>query len=104
MADEPPESDSPLPPNLRFLRRLVTVLTTVMIVGVITIVVLLVIRLSDNARPILVHPGVFDTPEAVETVGYSVIDGYTVLVGDDGVIRVFTSNTRELVQEIILGE
>lgn len=104
MGEDLSEDDGPLPPNLRFLRILVTVLTAVMILGVITIVMLLVIRLSDTGTAILVHPEVFAVPEGVGTVGYSVIDGYTVIVGDDRVIRVFTSDTRELVQEMVLGE
>lgn len=104
MAEDFPEEDGPLPPNLRFLRMLVTVLTAVMILGVITIVALLVIRLGDHGQPILVHPEVFDIPEGVNTLGYSVVDGYTVIVGDDQVIRVFASDTRELVNQLDLSE
>ncbi|WP_341862306.1 DUF6476 family protein [Gymnodinialimonas sp. 57CJ19] len=104
MAEDFPEEDGPLPPNLRFLRMLVTVLTAVMILGVITIVALLVIRLGDNGQPILVHPEVFDIPEGVNTLGYSVVDGYTVIVGDDQVIRVFASDTRELVEQLDLAQ
>ncbi|MEJ6394002.1 DUF6476 family protein [Gymnodinialimonas sp. 2305UL16-5] len=102
MADKTPDDggDAPLPANLRFLKGLVTVLTTVMILGVITIVLLLVMRLNDDARPILVHPEIFGIPAGVGTVGYSVIDGYTVLVGDDGIIRVFASDTLEQVGEL----
>ena len=44
MPPAPPE-----PPNLRFLRRLVTVLTAVMIGGLITLVALLVTRLPGAA-------------------------------------------------------
>lgn len=40
--------DPGLPPDLRFLKALVTILTAVMIVGVITIVALLVIRLPSG--------------------------------------------------------
>ncbi len=103
MADDSPENE-PLPPQLRFLRVLVTILTGVMILGVVTVILLLVIRLSDNRGPVLVHPDVFEFPLGVETVGYSVINGYTVLVGDDGVIRVYASDTRELVEELDLND
>ena len=41
--------DFELPPGLRFLRQLVTVLTVVMIVGVVLIAALLVIRLNQPA-------------------------------------------------------
>ncbi len=104
MSEEFPEGDSPLPPNLRFLRMLVTVLTAVMILGVITIVGLLVIRLGDSAQPILVHPEVFAIPDGVGTVGYSIVNGYTVIIGDDGVIRVFASDTQALVDTIDLND
>lgn len=104
MSEDLSEDNGPLPPNLRFLRVLVTVLTAVMILGVITIVALLVIRLGDTARPILVHPEFFAIPEGVNTVGYSIVNGYTVIIGDDGVIRVFASDTRELVDEMIPGQ
>ena len=100
MAEISPEEEPPLPPSLKFLRRLVTVLTAVMIIGLITVVGLLVIMTGQNRRPILVHPDVFGTPIHVGTVGYSVINGYTVLVGDDGVIRVFASDTRDQVGEL----
>lgn len=104
MAEDLPEDDGPLPPNLRFLRILVTVLTGVMILGVLTVVLLLVIRLNDTQRPVLVHPDVFAIPDGVATVGYSVVNGYTVIIGDDGIIRVFASDTREQVDEIVVGD
>ena len=43
-----PMEDFELPPGLRFLRQLVTVLTVVMIVGVVLIAALLVIRLKKR--------------------------------------------------------
>lgn len=104
MGENFPEDDAPLPPNLRFLRVLVTVLTAVMILGVITIVVLLVIRLSDVSAPVFVHPDAFAVPEGVGLVGYSVVNGHVVLVGDDGVIRVFSNDTQVLVEEIRVGD
>lgn len=100
MSNDIPEEDGPLPPNLTLLRRLVTVLTVVMIGGVITVVFLLVIMAGQVRRPVLVHPDVFTFPLDVETVGYSVLNGYTILVGDDGVIRVYASDTREQVGEL----
>ncbi|GAB5448235.1 DUF6476 family protein [Gymnodinialimonas sp.] len=104
MADDIPEGDGPLPPNLRFLRVLVTVLTGVMILGVLTVILLLVIRLNDVRGPVLVHPDVFEIPPGVGTVGYSVINGYTVIIGDDGIIRVFASDTQDLVEEMMLPQ
>jgi len=104
MGDEIPEGDAALPANLRFLRVLVTVLTAVMILGVITIVGLLVIRLNDGGgAAVLVVPSEFDPPAGVAIVGYSLVEGRTVLIGDDAVIRVYDTDSRALVQEIRIG-
>ena len=47
--DDIPLPEPELPPSLRFLKRLVTVLTITMILGVITVVGLLVTRLTAVA-------------------------------------------------------
>ncbi len=88
--------DAPLPPDLRFLKTLVTVLTSVMILGVITIVALLVIRLNDNSGAVLVHPESFDLPPGIAATGYSIWNGHAVIVGDDGLIRVYRISDGEL--------
>ncbi|WP_224815836.1 DUF6476 family protein [Hasllibacter sp. MH4015] len=103
MADPAQEEDLPLPASLRFLKNLVTVLTGVMILGMVAVIVLLVVFLNQDRRPVLVHPDVFDIPAGVETVGYSVVNGYTIVIGDDGIIRVFASDTRNLVDEMDLN-
>ena len=71
-----------------------TVLTVVMIAGVITITGLLVIRLNDSGAGAvrLIAPEAFALPDGVGVLGISVVDGRTVVVGDDGVIRVFDSD------------
>ena len=98
-------SEADLPPALRRLRQLVTVLTLVMIAGVITITALLVIRLSEgDARPILVTPEIFALPPDLNIVGYSQINGRTVIIGEDGVIRVFHTESRELEQQLPVAE
>ena len=58
-----------LPANLKFLARLVTVLTAVMILGVIAIVALLVIRLQPGTAP--------EMPAAI-----TLPDGTTIRVHD----------------------
>jgi uncharacterized integral membrane protein len=99
-----PEEDeaAALPRDLRFLKTLVTVLTVVMIAGVITITALLVIRLNGGEAAVTIAPGDFEIPDGVGVVGLSVIDGRTVLVGDDGVIRVYDSESRALREEFVL--
>ena len=100
---EPPETsgtEGDLPPQLRWLKRLVTVLTVTMIGGVLAITALLVIRLNAESAPVIIAPGDFALPEGVGLVGISVIDGRTVMVGDDGVIRIFDSVSHTLLQEL----
>lgn len=88
---------------MKRLRALVTVLTVVMIAGVITITALLVIRLNaSRGEVVLVTPERFVLPEGVGVVGYSVVNGRTLIIGDDGVIRVFDSESTDLLQEITL--
>jgi uncharacterized integral membrane protein len=101
---EPPITEDDLPPALRRLRQLVTVLTATMIVGVLTIVVVLVIRLNADTRPVVIAPGDFPLPEGVGIIGLSVIDGRSVILGDDGILRVYDSESRTLLQEITLTD
>ena len=108
---EPPETsiaEGDLPPHLQRLRLLVTVLTVTMIAGVITISAALVIRLNSGTGPqpatVLVAPGDFALPDGVGAVGISVIDAQTVIIGTDGVIRVYDSIDRTLSREISLSD
>ncbi len=80
-----------------------TVLTVTMIAGVLTIIVLLVIRLNAETAPILVHPERYDVPAGVETLGYSVVGDRAVLVGDDRVIRVFDAESGALLDSYSLN-
>jgi hypothetical protein len=43
---------------------------------------------------VTIAPGDFEIPDGVGVVGLSVIDGRTVIVGDDGVIRVYDSESQ----------
>lgn len=83
MSDTPPPPD---PANLRFLRRLVTTLTIVMILGILTVVALLVIRLSGEASPQLVFPESLEIPAGVDITGMSVVGGRAIIVTSDGVV------------------
>ncbi len=102
---EPPETSSAeddLPPQLRWLKRLVTVLTATMIGGVLAITALLVIRLNADTAPVVIAPGDFVLPQGVGLVGFSVVDGRTVILGDDGVIRVYDSESRALLRDFTI--
>ena len=70
MSDMPPAPTDPsdtasLPPDLRFLKVLVTALAGTMILGLITIVALLVIRLPKPAAPRPALPEALRLPEGL---------------------------------------
>ncbi|MBO6605119.1 DUF6476 family protein [Rhodophyticola sp.] len=105
MNDTPQDdNDPPLPGHLKLLRNLVTVLTVVMIGGVITIVALLVIRMSGAPAPALVFPDSFPMPAGVAITGYSQTGTAAILVSDDDHIRVFDLATGEMTHEIDLAD
>ena len=85
----------PPPPELRFLKLLVTTLTGVMIVGLVTIVVLLVIRLGPApALPDL--PEAIVLPEGVEMQALTIARDWVVVVSEDGEVLLFERRSGEL--------
>ncbi|HHX88881.1 MAG TPA: hypothetical protein GX700_03765 [Paracoccus sp.] len=66
-----------MPPDLRFLKLLVTTLAGVMILGLVTIVALLVIRLTAAPAPLALPEGILlpegSTPKAVTLATQAVI-------------------------------
>ncbi len=54
--------DMPEPPKLRYLRVLVTVLTATMILGLLTIIVLIVIKIMQPPAPVLKLPDTLSLP------------------------------------------
>ena len=90
--------DIELPSGLRFLRQLVTVLTMVMIVGVVLISALLVIRLN---QPALAIPDRITLPSGIVAVSYTqTLDWYAV-VTDQNKILIFDLDG-QLTQEVVL--
>ena len=88
--------DFELPPGLRFLRQLVTVLTVVMIVGVVLIAALLVIRLN---QPILTIPDQITLPDGTVAVSYTQTQDWLAVVTDENKILIFDLNG-QLTQEV----
>lgn len=88
--------DFELPPGLRFLRQLVTVLTVVMIVGVVLIAALLVIRLN---QPTLAIPDQIILPAGTIAVSYTQTQDWFAVVTDENKILIFDLNGR-LNQEV----
>jgi hypothetical protein len=88
--------DIELPPGLRFLRQLVTVLTVVMIVGVVLIAALLVIRLN---QPALAIPDQITLPAGTVVVSYTQSQDWFAVVTDENKILIFDF-TGQLIQEV----
>lgn len=76
--------DAALPPGLRRLQRLVTVLTVVMIAGFVVLIAALVMRL--NADGPLLPEGV-DLPDGAEPVAFTQGgDWFAVVTADDRIL------------------
>lgn len=86
--DDAPQ-DQPEPPNLRFLRVLVTILTAVMIVGLLTIVVLLVIRLRPAPETALDLPDSITLPDGASAEAFTRGKDWFAVVTDDDMILIF---------------
>ena len=84
--------------NLVFLRRLVTVLTATMIIGVLAIVVLLVIRLQTPVRPSL--PEGVALPAGVEARAITFGQGWIGVVSDDDRFFVLDPDTGAVLDEV----
>jgi hypothetical protein len=84
MASPDPEHDLPEPANLRFLRLLVTVLTAVMIAGIIGILGLIWHRYSNARAPL---PEVITLPDGAQATAYTQgSDWYAVVTSDDRIL------------------
>ena len=88
--------DFELPPGLRFLRQLVTVLTVVMIVGVVLIAALLVIRLN---QPSLAIPDQITLPAGTVAVSYTQTQDWFAVVTNENKILIFDVSG-QLTQEV----
>ena len=83
-----PVQEFELPPSLRFLRQLVTVLTGVMIVGVVMIIALLVIRLNADPAPAL--PASITLPDGSTPVAFTQTANWYAIVTSDNKILIYT--------------
>jgi hypothetical protein len=75
--DQPPNANIQLPRNLRFLQRLVTLLTLSMIVGILTIAALLGFKLrSENIN----FPQTLTLPDATKPIAFTQTkDWYSII-------------------------
>lgn len=103
--DDAPQGDSAdRPPELRFLKLLVTALAGTMIAGLITIIVLLVIRFPDvtAARPTL--PEHVTLPDGLTAEAVTFGPGWiAVVTGGGAEILILDAATGALRQRVAIG-
>ncbi|MEL6549740.1 MAG: DUF6476 family protein [Pseudomonadota bacterium] len=105
MADDPQEDPNLSPgdaANLRFLRRLVTILTATMILGVIIIITLLVIRLTDAPRSIPA-PAQLALPEGTRVIAITQTAENILVVTEAQNLLIFDASGTELIRAIQLA-
>ncbi|MGI1663063.1 DUF6476 family protein [Palleronia sp. KMU-117] len=97
--DQPPIPEAEAR-NLRFLRLLVTVLTAVMILGLVTVVALLVIRLQAPAPETLPLPDSIALPDGARAQAFTQgRDWYAVVTAGDEIL-IFDRATGALRQRV----
>ena len=90
--DEPQE-----PTNLKVLRRLVTVLTVVMICGVLVVIGLLVTRLQASGPD---FPRTLSLPDGAEATAFTQGTGWYAIVTDRDQILIYDQMTGKLRQTV----
>ncbi|MGV6849477.1 MAG: DUF6476 family protein [Marinibacterium sp.] len=97
---DPKPDPVPEPANLRFLRRLVTVLTMVMIGGLLTVVALLVIR---GLRPApLPLPDQIDLPAGARAMSVTYAPDWILVLSDSNELYLFDRVSGRLHQTVSL--
>ncbi len=93
--DEIPEPESP--PDVKFLKTLVTVLTVVMIGGVLAVTALLVIRLRAPEVPL---PSEIALPDGARATALTQGEDWFAVVTDADEILIFDRLTGEIRQRV----
>lgn len=94
---KPPEEETP--PDLRFLKLLVTTLAGVMIVGVVVVAATLVIRLSAQPTT-LALPDQISLPDGVTLQAVTLSRDWVVVVSDAGEILLYDRATGGLINRV----
>jgi len=99
--DQKPDADLVEPRSLKFLRRLVTLLTATMIGGVLVIIVLIVMRFYDAPPPL---PERLTLPEGVAATAFTQGPDWFAVVTDDDRILIYDRVTGRLTQTVTLEQ
>ena len=97
MSSTPDPENLPEPPNLRFLRILVTVLTAVMIAGLLTILALIVIRYTNTRAPL---PEIITLPDGATASAFTQGSDWYAIVTEADEILIFDRGTGSLRQTL----
>ncbi|MEZ5886363.1 MAG: DUF6476 family protein [Paracoccaceae bacterium] len=91
-----------LPPELRFLKRLVTVLTATMIAGLLTVIVLLVTRFPGAPAPVAIPalPDRITLPEGTAATAVTYGPGWIGVMTDQGTFLIFDATSGALRQTV----
>ena len=100
MSSGPQSGGDALPPDLRFLKRLVTVLAGTMIAGLITIIALLVIRFPQAIGPRPALPETIVLPEGATAEAVTMGRGWVAVVTEEDEILIFDRATGALTQTV----
>ena len=88
-----------LPPQLIFLKRLVTALGVVMIAGFLVLIAALVIRLNSDPLPL---PDRITLPEGVTATAFTQGTDWFAVVTSDNRILIYDRTTSALRQEVVI--
>ncbi|MGA1181208.1 MAG: DUF6476 family protein [Marivivens sp.] len=94
---ETSSDNSSLPPQLIFLKRLVTALGVVMIAGFLVLIAALVIRLNADPLPL---PDRITLPEGVTATAFTQGTDWFAVVTSDNRILIYDRTTSALRQEV----
>ncbi|MDE0589048.1 DUF6476 family protein [Halocynthiibacter sp. C4] len=98
--DHSPETEPELPPNLKFLRILVTILTATMIAGLVIVIALLVTRFPKSTGPSLSSISEIELPAGTKATAFTKGSDWYAVVTEQDQILIFDTESGDLRQTI----